>query len=218
MNKEKQKQIVIYLATRLAWLILLGLGKSSFVTVRNLKYWRRAMESKRPIIYVLWHGRMLFPAYFHRNQDIVAMVSEHGDGEIIAQTVLRLGYKTVRGSSTRGATKAFRQTLRTLKQGNHCVILPDGPTGPRHVFKVGAVALAQRSNALLLPLVFSAKKPIALNSWDQFTLWWPFTKIALAYGPPISVDRHLSADELETARKDIEVQMNRLLQETDEMV
>ena len=167
------------------------------------------------MIYLLWHGKMLLPTFIHRHQNISAMVSEHGDGEIIAQAILRLGYRTVRGSSTRGGSKAFRQMLKQLKNGERCVILPDGPNGPRHKIKMGAILLAQRSGANLLPITFAAEKPIVINSWDRFTLWRPFSKCCVLYGEPFKISRHLSTDELEEQRVCAEKRMMALEKEAD---
>lgn len=215
MNKKKKKAILQYLAIKLAWLLVLGFGKAGRVRVKNMHYRWQAIRRNAGLIYLVWHGKMLMPVYVHRNLGISAMVSEHGDGEIIAQAILRLGYRTVRGSSTRGGQKAFREMLKQLKNGEHCTILPDGPTGPRREFKMGAILLAQRSGATLLPVTFAAQKPIVFNSWDRFTLWWPFTKICVLYGKPLTIPRNLSPDQLEEQRLRVEQHLLRLEEEAD---
>jgi len=214
MNK---KQFLNLLAMKLTWLFIMALGKSAFICVHNKRYLRRAYKTGRPIMFVVWHGKMLLPLYAHRNEGVAAMVSEHNDGEIIARAVERLGFLTVRGSSTRGGTKAYRNMLKELKNGRHCTILPDGPTGPRHEFKMGAVQLAQRSGAVLLPLTFSAKNPVVLKSWDAFTFWLPFGKICLAYGPPLFLPESVDADTLELCRLDIQQRMMDLQKEADDL-
>ncbi len=215
MNKEAKKNLISYIAIKLAWLLILFLGKTGISTIHNRKYVRYAQRCGKPIMYVVWHGHMLLPIFAHRNQNIYAMVSEHGDGEIIAKTIERLGYKTIRGSSTRGGSKAFREMLRVLKKGNNCTILPDGPTGPRHEFKMGAALLAQRTGAVILPTTFSAKKPIEFKSWDKFIIWWPFTRITIAYGRPTTLPRKASPEEMEIWRQKLENNMNQLQAEAD---
>lgn len=215
MNREKRKKIELFVAIKFAWLFILLLCKVARIRYRNLHYYRMAESSGRPYIICTWHGRMLIPVYMLRNKGVVAMVSEHEDGEMIAQTILRLGYRTVRGSSTRGGSKAFRQMLRLLRQGHNCAILPDGPNGPRQQFKMGAILLAQRAGANLLPLTFSAQKPITLRSWDRFTIWKPFSRCIAAFGRPISIPKDLPPDELEAMRTRVENEMNNLVAETD---
>ncbi len=216
MNKKRKKEILQYIAIKLSWLLILAFGKLARITVKNQKHHKTALNSGHPVLYITWHGKMLAPIYVMRNSKIVAMVSEHGDGEIIAQTILRLGYKTVRGSSTRGGQRAFREMLKLLKNGRHCTVLPDGPNGPRFVMKMGAILLAQRSGGYLLPLTFSAEKPIEMNSWDRFTLWRPFSRVSVLYGKPILIPRKLSPAQLEYYRKFVEQKMHDLQREADE--
>ena len=42
-----------------------------------------------------------------------------------------LGYRTVRGSSSRGAARALRGAERELQEGRAVAFTPDGPRGPR---------------------------------------------------------------------------------------
>jgi lysophospholipid acyltransferase (LPLAT)-like uncharacterized protein len=218
MSKKPFKNILQILAVKIAWLFVLFWCRIGRIRVKNQKYLRQAYRSGAPILFLVWHGRMLIPLFAHRNQKIVAMVSEHGDGEIIAQTAQRLGFRTVRGSSTRGGQKAFRDMLKHLKHGEHCTILPDGPQGPRYEVKMGAIMLAQRSGALILPLTFSAAKPIIFNSWDRFMIWKPFSKVLLLYGAPIQIPRNIKPDELEDHRLFVERAMQRLHEEADALV
>ncbi|MBN1999352.1 lysophospholipid acyltransferase family protein [candidate division KSB1 bacterium] len=173
------------------------------------------VKRKKPFIVVLWHGKMLLPMYIHRSQNISVMVSEHRDGEMIARSVHRIGYTTVRGSSTRGGSKAVRQMVRQLKNGDTCVILPDGPKGPRHKVKMGVVMIAQLAGADIIPLTFSAAKPISLKSWDRFTFWWPFSKLCMVYGKPIRIPRRMEEGQMEEYRRLIENSLNNLQKEAD---
>jgi len=145
------------------------------------------------------------------------MVSEHADGELIARTIHRLGYTTVRGSSTRGGVKAFVQLLTQVKKGVIGCILPDGPRGPRHYLKPGVVLLASRSQRPLLPVTFAAAKPIVLKSWDRFTLWQPFNKLCAIYGEPITVPAGLEEAGIEKWRAIVQERMDGLDREADEL-
>ena len=218
MDKAKKKKLTLYLVTKLAWLFVLALGKTARLEIKNIHYWHQAKYSAKPVLFSAWHGKMLIPIYVNRNQNIYAMVSEHNDGEMIAKTIIRLGYRTVRGSSTRGGHKAFREMLKILKKGNNCAVLPDGPNGPRFEFKLGSILLAQRSQALILPMTFAAKKKIVINSWDRFTFWWPFSKVYCVYGKPLTIPRNISASELEAYRQYVETSMQQLEEEADALV
>ena len=217
MDKKKKKQFLHYIAIKFAWLLILAFGRMARLTVKNEAYYKRALASGKPMLILAWHGKMIAPIYVLRNLKIVAMVSEHGDGEIIARTILKLGYKTIRGSSTRGGQKAFRNMLKALKSGQHCTILPDGPRGPSQKMKMGSILLAQRSGGYLLPVTFSAQKAIKMNSWDGFTLWRPFSKVSVVFGEPILIPRKLTPDQLEESRVMVEQRMNDLQEEVDEV-
>jgi lysophospholipid acyltransferase (LPLAT)-like uncharacterized protein len=152
----------------------------------------------------------------HRNLGVTAMVSLHEDGEMIAQTVHRLGYKTIRGSSTQGGKRAFHQMLKSLKKGAICTIMPDGPRGPRHSLKEGTIHLASRSEAYILPLTFSAKRYKKMRSWDKFLLWMPFSQLVAMYGKPITIPRNLSSEEVEQYKQQVQYAMIKLEEEADD--
>ena len=45
----------------------------------------RAMRgARKPIIFALWHGQMLPLLLQHRGEGVAVLISEHGDGELIA--------------------------------------------------------------------------------------------------------------------------------------
>jgi lysophospholipid acyltransferase (LPLAT)-like uncharacterized protein len=209
------KKLLIVIAEKFTWLLILLFGKMGRISARNRHYWDQLESSGQPFIVLLWHGKMLLPMYVHRNENLSVLISEHQDGELIAQNVKRLGYRTTRGSSTRGGSRAFRDMLRELHNGIKCVILPDGPKGPRHVVKMGAILLAQISGAALIPVTFSAQKPIELKTWDRFTFWWPFSSLCIAYGKPFKIPRRLDGQESEQYRKQVQDEMNKLQEEAD---
>jgi len=216
MNKKKKKKILFYLAVKFGWLVILLLGKLSSIKIVGRHHVEKLLEKKVPFIYVLWHGRILLPTYILRNQGVTPMVSHHADGEMIAQTLHKIGYLTVRGSSTRGGKKAFHNMVNVLNQGGHGVMIPDGPRGPRHYLKPGTLYIARQSGAYLLPMCFSAKRKIQFNSWDRFILPLPFSKSVVIYGAPIKVPKNLSQEQLEQLRVKYEQEMIHLEKKADE--
>jgi len=158
-----------------------------------------------------WHGRLFLPVFWNRRQGIVAMVSQHADGEVISRIVKRLGYGTVRGSSTRGGKEAFYQLLAHLKNGGIGAMIPDGPTGPKYLLKAGTILLAQQAECPLVPLTFAAKPCWRLKSWDHMVLPKPFSRAILYYGDPINIPADLKAAELEAQRQKVERAMRDLV-------
>ncbi|MEO8561478.1 MAG: lysophospholipid acyltransferase family protein [bacterium] len=143
-------------------------------------------EGKR-VIYALWHGELLPLLWLHRSQDIALVISEHRDGEIIARIAETLGYATIRGSSSRGGSRALIGLMRELEGGRDAAVTPDGPRGPAHVFAPGAAIAAQRTGALIVPIRASASRAWRLKSWDRFLVPKPFARVEVVYGEPVSV-------------------------------
>lgn len=206
-----KKRIVFWLATRLGWLLILALGYLTRIRYAGRAHYDWLRENKKPFIFCIWHGKILIPIFVHRRENVHAMVSLHTDGEMIAQTLHRLGVRTIRGSSTRGAQRATVEMIRALRRGTICAIMPDGPKGPRHQFKAGAITMAQKSGAYLLPLTFASSKIFRFEkSWDRFTLPLPFSKTLAIYGEPIAVPADLEGNEFEKFRLLVEGKMMEL--------
>jgi len=143
MGRKKKKKILFFLATKFGWLIILLLGKLSFIKIVGRHHLENLKKKNVPFIFVLWHGRILLPTYIHRRQGITGMASLNTDGEIGVQIVHKLGYQSVRGSSTRGGKKAFHDMVDVLNRGGTGTMFPDGPRGPRHYLKPGTLYIAR---------------------------------------------------------------------------
>ena len=147
-------------------------------------------------IYCLWHETMLLPAHLFRGRGIHVLISQSRDGEHITRVVEGLGFKAVRGSSTRGAVKAVRALARASMRTN-LAITPDGPRGPRHAFQPGAVYLASRTGLPLVPVGCAFGNAWRADSWDRFVLPKPFSRATCYFGPPLSVPADCDAQSLE---------------------
>src|SRR5688572_17038484 len=96
-----------------AWLIRLWMA-----TVRyqyrplglNVDPGRRDLEGR--YIYAFWHENILLPAYQYGRPDIWVLISQHADGQMIAEVCRHLRFRLVRGSTTRGGAEAVRQMLK----------------------------------------------------------------------------------------------------------
>ena len=178
------------------WLVRL-MGLTWRIRVRDDAELRRLRAERKPVVFALWHGQMLPLLYHHRGEGVAVLISEHGDGEIIARVAAKLGFRTVRGSTSRGAARALLGLARELRDGNDLAITPDGPRGPAKSFAPGTVIVAQRGNAPIIPAVVQVKSAWRLKSWDRFMIPKPFTTITVAYGGAVYVAQ--SAVDLEHA-------------------
>lgn len=202
-----KKRFIFFIATSFGSFFIRLLGSTARIERQGFDHHQWLTQNNKKFIYCIWHGRILIPIYLHQNEQIVAMVSQHNDGEIIARILEKMGFRTTRGSSTRGGQRAAIEMIRALKNGSPTAIMPDGPRGPRHEFKPGAIAIAQKAGAFLLPFTFGAQKPIIFKSWDRFTLWKPFSRCLALYGEPIPVPEKTSPEEFEQFRLAVEKKM-----------
>ena len=125
-------------------------------------------------IYAFWHENMLLLAYCYARPDIYVLISQHADGELIAEVCRHLGFRTVRGSTTRGGAEAVRQMLRFGRMA-HLAITPDGPRGPRRKVQQGLVYLAARTGMPIVPIGIGYGKAWRMQSWDRFALPKPWS-------------------------------------------
>jgi lysophospholipid acyltransferase (LPLAT)-like uncharacterized protein len=181
-------------------------------------HWRHGT----PVIYAVWHGRMLLMAWANarlRRTDgarpVTVLASRSRDGELLAAYVRRFGLDAVRGSSSRGGAAALRALAGAVRAGRDVAVVPDGPRGPREQCRPGAVALAALTGAPLVPLAFAARPARRLATWDRFLVPLPFARCALVFGAPMHVtagdDRARAVKELARALGETTAEADRLV-------
>jgi len=162
--------------------------------------WRTVVGQGAPFVLLSWHEALLPVLWHHRRLGIAALVSEARDGEYLARLAQTLGYRLIRGSSTRGGTRALRDAIQALRRGIPVGLTPDGPRGPRRVVKAGAVAAAERGRAVVVPVHAEARPAWRAGSWDRFLVPPPFAQVRLAYGEPFMVEPGAAARPAQLAR------------------
>ena len=146
-----------------------------------------AAAQRSGVVYAVWHGLMLAPIWSYRNRGIQALASEHGDGEIIARILERLGYAPpARGSSSRGGLRGLMTLIVTLRGGTAIVFTPDGPRGPARVAQPGVFVAAHRADSVIIPVSMHAARAWRLRSWDRYAIPKPFTRVCVAFGGPFT--------------------------------
>ena len=158
-------------------------------------------------IFVAWHGDLVCqPMNYFKNRPngtIKTLISQSKDGEIISRIYSLFGGGSIRGSSSKGATKALISTIREIKSGVDIAITPDGPRGPMHTVADGVIAIAKKSGARIVVLNSHPKSYWQFNSWDKFFLPKPFGRIDFFMSEPFDV----SDLEFEEARSFIKNKM-----------
>ncbi len=176
------------------------LGGTLTIRMIGEEYLERAREGGRRVLYAFWHEGLLVATYAFRRQGIQVLVSQHRDGELIARAIERMGYGTIRGSSTRGGTRALFRMASAGAAGDDLGVTVDGPRGPRLEVKPGTLFIAGRSGLPIVPFAVASRKPWELSSWDRFMVPRPFSTAAIAFGEPLEVPGDTAVERLEPYR------------------
>jgi len=143
--------------------------------------------ARQAAVWALWHGHFLPLLWLHRHGGTTLLISRHRDAAPLARVAEQWGYRTLRGSSTRGGAIALLGLIRSLRQGYQIAIAADGPRGPRETAKPGAVAAAACTGAPIIPVAVAARPARRLGSWDGLLVPAPHARVRVAYGEPFSI-------------------------------
>jgi lysophospholipid acyltransferase (LPLAT)-like uncharacterized protein len=169
-------------------------------------------------VIAFWHGRIIMmPCLYNAARKAVAdgaymLISQHGDGRIIATAVRLLGIRSVAGSSSRGGRRALLELIRKGKAGFDIGFTPDGPRGPRGECKDGVVLAAQATGQPIYPMSYSADRTWQLRSWDGMIIPKPFSRGVWIIGEPIIVGEN---DDREAARIRIQDALHEITKQAD---
>ena len=154
------------------------------------------LKNKKKIIVIFWHNRLLMASFcWNYENNFRMLISGHRDGQIISNAVSHLGIGTIQGSSSKNKMSSLKEILKSLKNSNVVGITPDGPRGPREKIKDGIVSLIRKTDATVIPLSYSAKFKIQVNSWDKFIFVTPFNKFVAVWGNAVKYNKNKKPEE-----------------------
>jgi lysophospholipid acyltransferase (LPLAT)-like uncharacterized protein len=204
------------LSSKIIALFLTALYRLWCSTLRITVCGREAVDdleaARRPMMFCLWHDELFALMHVRGTLRIITMVSQSRDGEYLAGLLQGLGLKTARGSSTRGGSGALLQAARCMRDEwyNGCMTV-DGPRGPRHVVKQGAIMLAFRAPAHIVPVRVFYERAKEFRSWDRFQLPLPFSRVSIVFDRPyLPGAMEQTKEELERERLALENKLHAL--------
>ncbi len=170
------------------WSLLTGRSGSTVIVV----FWHEYL----PLVPILWwRARRENPSL-----SLIALISRHRDGRMIADIMRRWDIQSVDGSSAdrrrpdKGGTAALRRLLGLLGEHKVVCLTPDGPRGPRRVMRPGAAHLAAYSGVSVVPIAATCRPARRIGSWDRMMLPLPFSRGSIRCGTPITVSRQDKQD------------------------
>lgn len=178
--------------------------------IENEKQWMQYLEAGGTVLLCAWHQQFFTALRYFKKYNVFnpsVMISQSRDGEIISGVVNRLGWKPVRGSSSKGGKAALKKMITDLKASRLSAHIVDGPRGPAGEIKAGVIRMAQTTDAAIVPFYVTADKAWYFNSWDRFMLPKPFSKVVLSFDKMIKFDRVIDKNDFEDKRKQLEKKM-----------
>lgn len=176
-----------------------------YIGIENLERAKKIGDSGGYLLGI-WHQNLLPGILSQTGLHYVVIVSKSKDAEPVAFACRNLGHKVVRGSSRKGTVdkggKAAKEMMiEELKKGIPGSVTVDGPKGPAKEVKPGIIDMAKKSGTPLVGYAAISKSYWEFNSWDNFRLPKPFSKIIIAYGEPLNVPADASKEIFESMAK-----------------
>ena len=172
-----------------------------YVGGENIEEARKKGHS-RSYLLGFWHQNLFAGLFPQVGLKFIIIVSKNKDAEPIVYICRKMKAIVVRGSSKKkgvdkGGQTAKNEMIEILKTGIVGLITVDGPTGPAGEVKPGIIDMAKKSGAPLIPYAPIAERYWSFNSWDQFRLPKPFSRVVIYYGTPLYVPRDISGNDFD---------------------
>lgn len=213
--KKLWRKIQPYFMPQIVYLIIRLIGMSLKIDTRG---WKAVQESKGGRICAGWHGQTFAAATLFRGLGVWTLISTSRDGEMQNKIFSKFGFNTIRGSSSKGGTRALVEAIRVLKKDTIMAFTPDGPRGPSGVVQPGIMKMAQKSGAALIPSGVAANRKWNLPTWDKYMIPKPFARVVMLFGDPLYVSKGASDEEIEAIRLQFEKAIHDLDAEAEAIV
>lgn len=206
-----KKRILIKLADLVFYFAIKTLAATSRFNAHGMENHDSIFRDGKIPIYTFWHDRIFLSTYFWRKRGIVVMTSKSFDGEYIARFIQRFGYGAIRGSSSRGGSRALVEMIKAMRAGLPMAFTIDGPRGPRYEAKLGPIFLAKKTGNPILPFIVEPKSFWQAGSWDKMHVPKPFTKALLIIGEPIYVAADATEEEVTAKLAELQSSLDELV-------
>lgn len=177
----------------------------------GLETFDRRLAEGRGCIVVFWHGKYLALCALLRGRRVCVFSSSSHRGSLVADICRRFGYVPVQIPDEHRDEKLvfMKETIGDFAAAGIAV---DGPVGPYHLVKHGAVRLASELGYAIVPVSFAARRTHVLaQRWDKMEMPKLFSRVCTVVGEPIEIPKPLS----EAAVHDWSERLHEVLEEID---
>jgi lysophospholipid acyltransferase (LPLAT)-like uncharacterized protein len=206
-----RQRLALAVVPRLVWALLSIVG-------RTWRFEVIAEEGATPLpfgegagadIFCFWHQCVLPCTFYYRRTGATIIVSQSFDGELITGILKLFGFKTTRGSSSRGAREGLLGLKRVIENGKPAIFTADGPRGPIYCTKMGPIRLAHLTGARIGAFHLQPERAWTMRSWDHFLVPKPFTRIVVSWARWTRVPTDLAPEDFERSREELNAAIER---------
>ena len=141
------------------------------------------LNPKSAGIYAFFHQDEFSLVPFFAHKGLAVMVSKSKDGQLMSNYASLLGYKTIRGSSSKGAVAALLKSIQLVREGHKFSIAVDGPRGPIYEVKEGVIRIQEKSGHPIIPMRAQVDRCYVLKrAWNKGRIPKMFAKIHIHIG------------------------------------
>ena len=206
-----RQRVVLAVVPRVVWALLWAVG-------HTWRFETTAEEGATPLpfgagaqgeIFCFWHQCVLPCTFYYRRTGATIIVSQSFDGELITRILELFGFKTTRGSSSRGAREGMLGLKQVIEDGRPAIFTADGPRGPIYRTKMGPIRLAHLTGARIGAFHLQPERAWTIRSWDRFLVPKPFTRIVVSWARWTEVPADLAEGQFEQRREELNAAIER---------
>lgn len=148
----------------------------------------RYITEGHQVLAVFWHGKYLPLFPLAKGKHAVVITVNSFRGRVIGTICNSFGYRSVLLPTETNA-HGFPALVQQAKERASLIALAlDGPSGPFHRIRSGALHLSALHGVVLAPIgVASSSKVVLRSRWDKQEAPLPFSRVALAVGDMIDL-------------------------------
>jgi lysophospholipid acyltransferase (LPLAT)-like uncharacterized protein len=200
---KKKRYVFTGLVQGLLYSLVQCYSKTLRISIENEKPWLDYLQGGGRVLLCGWHQQFFavirhFKSYSSYSPSL--MISQSGDGDIIADIAKKSGWHAVRGSSSRNGGRALREMVGQLECFGLAAHIVDGPRGPAGIVKAGVISLARCAGAVVVPFTISSDRVWYFHSWDRFMLPKPFARVRLRFGNILDLNAGEGEENFESLR------------------
>ncbi|MGJ8571181.1 MAG: lysophospholipid acyltransferase family protein [Hoeflea sp.] len=158
----------------------------------------RYVAEGHQVLAVFWHGKYLPLFPLAQGKQAVVITIQSFRGRVIGEICKSFGYRPVL-LPVAAKAHGFPALVQQVRERASLIALAvDGPTGPYHRIRSGAINLSAGHGVVLVPVGVASSRKIVLRSrWDKQEMPLPFSRVAVAVGALIDLSQYGETARLE---------------------